>query len=124
MKLTKFNDLYMWVDEKHSEEFAAALEAALPEGWRRDREGEEFSKPHALGGSGWFYYWRDGRGGREAVKVALYRRDPKTLYVCNIVPLDRCELTYEQYNRALEEFHDKVLCRVKLKFPIVFAITS
>src|SRR5579862_3365086 len=122
MKIEKFRELYLKVDREHSNEFAAAVDAALTDGWVHARKSEREARRHDIE-SEWFYYTRDNREGRVPVLLAIYRRDAETLYVSNVVPLDRSQLTHEQYNGAVQEFSDKVLSRVKATFPFAFMMS-
>ena len=121
MKIEKFRELYLKVDAEHSDDFAAAVDKALSDGWVRALKSEGEAR---LCDDECFYYVRDNRRGREPVLVAIYRRDAETLYVSNVVPQDRFQLTHEQYNAALQEFYDRILSRVKATFPFAFMLSS
>lgn len=124
MKIEKFRELYIKVDREDSDAFAAAVDAALSDGWVHAHKAEEDARRHDVPEAEWFYYVRDDREGREPVLLAIYRRDAETLYVSNVVPLARFRLTHEQYNGAVQEFSDKVLSRVKAKFSFAFMLSS
>lgn len=123
--MEQFRELYIKVDKDHTKEFAAAVEAALTDGWTRAVEAEKQGKE--VGGfldGEFFYYMRDDRREREPVMVAIYRKDAETLYVSNVVPLKGWQLSHQQYNGALQDFHDNILSKLKAEFPITFMLGS
>ena len=121
--MKQYRKLYIKVDSEHSAEFVASLDAALKGGWSRAHEAEERAGKSSIDDE-FFYYVCKKRGKREAALVSLYRSDAETVYVSNVVPRDLSELSHEQYNLILQDFHDTVLSRLHPSFPIVFGLGS
>jgi hypothetical protein len=85
------------------------LENRLSNGWSRDNDREEEMR-RAIVTSKLYCFRCNKRNKREAASLCLARPgDPSAglLYVSNIVPTDLRELTYDQYNLILSEFHDR-----------------
>lgn len=122
--MEKFRELNLKVDSKHSADFAKAVSAALTNGWVRAWEAEQRAEAMDSVSGEAFYFKCDRRDGREAALLAIYRRDGETLYVSNIVPSEKSELSHEQYNTILKDFHDSVLSKLSPTFPIMFLLGS
>jgi len=103
--MKQYRKLYIKVDSEHSAEFVASLDAALKGGWSRAHVAEERAGKSSIDDE-FFYYVCKKRAKREAALVSLYRSDAETLYVSNVVPRDLSELSHEQYNLILQDFHD------------------
>ncbi len=73
--------------------------------WRRDREKEQQLK----GAPGPMFCFRcSASGERPAASLWLAQNEDRELYVPNIVPDEIRQLSRDQYNRVLQEFHDEL----------------
>ncbi|HEX4265661.1 MAG TPA: hypothetical protein VH597_15100 [Verrucomicrobiae bacterium] len=122
--MEKFRELYIKVDEEHTGDFVAAVEAALTDGWSRASEAEDNARQHGVDDRDFCYFLCDDRKGRQPAMVSIYRRDAETLYVSNVVPLAGFQLSHQQYNTVLQDFHDCILTKLHAKFPITFMLGS
>lgn len=73
--------------------------------WRRDREKDQEAK-----GAPWpmFCFRCLASSERPAASLWLAEKDGRELYVPNIVPDEIRQLSRDQYNRILQEFHDEI----------------
>ena len=99
-----FRDLFIYVNRDNTSKFIARLEEKLSDGWIRDTDAEK--KTVKLINDDFFYFTCTAKDERNAVLLALMRRDEQTLYVSNIVPQEPLRLSYGQYNFILEEFYE------------------
>ncbi len=107
-----FRELQIAVDEANTEKFITAMDAVLANGWTRKEATED-----PVGG--WHvYYVCEARGERPKALLAIYRKDDRLLYVSNIVPSETSELTHDQYNMVLMDFHDNILRKLEIDFPV------
>jgi hypothetical protein len=113
----------MKVDKEHGAEFEKALNTALKNGWSRASDAGERATEQPKDRD-FFFVCCDQCSSREAAMLAIYRRDAETLYVSDILPKERSELSHDQYNAILEDFHDNVLSKLKVSFPLVFLLMS
>ena len=96
-------------ERPHLERLLARVEALLRDGWKRDREAEE-----RLGRRGalrpWAYCFScTAKADRPAAGFWVHARGPNELYVSNVVPLEKQELSEEEYNRLLADFEREFL---------------
>jgi hypothetical protein len=85
------------------------LENRLANGWSRNKDREE-EMSRTIVSSKLYCFRCNKKNKREAASLYLARAgDPSAdlLYVSNIVPTDLRELTYDQYNFILCEFHER-----------------
>jgi hypothetical protein len=122
--MKKFRELFIKVDSQHTTEFVAALDSALTAGWARAHDAEERGRSLANDDAEFCYYYCDKRDHRQAAMISIYRRDGETLYVTNVVPTELTELSHEQYNAILQNFHDLVLTKLNVVFPITILLAS
>ena len=118
--MKQHRELRLRFEQPRSEEFFRAVDAALPEGWRRDHGAERDVPTAGAAGREFYYYTCERRDGREPALVAVYRRDALNFYVSNVVPRESNQLSVSQYNQVLQDFHDEVLSRVQTDVPVVF----
>src|SRR5881296_2156833 len=91
-------ELTIMVDEGNTEPFFQAVDDVLRDGWKREVKAEARARDHISVDGEFAYYTCDKRGSREAAMVAIYRRNPKVLYVSNVVPVEKTELSIDEYN--------------------------
>src|SRR5436305_6491752 len=101
MKTT--NELTIRGERSALERLLARVEALLRDGWKRDREAEErLGRLGALGP--WAYCFScTAKADRPADGFWVHARGPNELYVANVVPLEKRELSEEESNRLLAE---------------------
>lgn len=113
-----FRELQIAVDVANTEKLMAAIDAALTNGWTLKEATED-----PVGG--WHaYYVCDARGERPKALLAIYRKDDRSLYVSNIVPAETSELTHDQYNLVLMDFHNNILRKLATNFPVAILATG
>ncbi len=121
--MQQYRDLNINLSAENTGQFIAALDAALANGWKRAHEQEREARRDSIGGE-CYYYICDRRESREPALLAIYRRDTLGLYVSNVVPQEITNLSYEQYNQILQDFHDSVLLKVNTTFPVSVILGS
>jgi hypothetical protein len=85
---------------------AEAIEPALTDGWKRDREAE--ARVRTMGGDRPEYCFTCSRSAdRQAALVFLTEREPGIFYVANVVPDETGQLSHAEYNAILEEFYER-----------------
>lgn len=101
--------LYIKVDSESGEQFASLLDSKLSPDWKRAVDWEQRTRAQSLDKESEFYFYeRIGQGRGHRVGLTIHRMDAETLYVSNIIPLDRSELTDAEYNEAQREFEKLV----------------
>lgn len=89
-------------------EFVSSIDGRLYGGWSRDTNREvELNRE---GGGRFYCFACSQEANREAATLFLVhpaRRATSWLYVSNIIPRDSRQLTLDQYNYILREFHDR-----------------
>lgn len=120
--MRQFRDLHIFVPAANTEALASLIDAALPAGWSRAIDAEK-SSPN-LKDQEFIYYQCEKSGSREAALLAIYRKDPETLYVSNIVPRELRELSFQQYNHILLDFRDTILSKLKPPFPFSYELST
>jgi hypothetical protein len=103
------NELTIRGERAHLERLLARVEALLDDGWKRDREAEE-----RLGRRGALGLWAccfscTTRADRPAAGFWVHARSPGELYVSNVIPLEKQDLSEEESNRLLAEFEREFL---------------
>lgn len=121
--MDKFRELYIKVPAVHTPRFIATVDAILSNGWTRGSV-EEGRTGEIRPTSECFHYVCDKRENRPAALLAIYRRDLETLYVSNVVPKEIRQLTHDQYNAILRDFHDTILTKIESLFPVTIFLSS
>lgn len=104
-----FRDLYINASADAMEAAVNAMEQALPAGWKRDRNAENRLRAFQMATQDDVYcFTRENSQHRAATMLTLARKDAKTFYVSNIIPLNRNKLERAEYNAILEEFYEHV----------------
>jgi len=98
-----FRDLTITIPEAQEADYVQRIAARLGDGWTRDRDAEKRLEEQSSPG---FYFFRcDARSDRPAALLWLTRQDEDSLYVPNVVPSRYGQLTHDEYNRVITEFH-------------------
>lgn len=107
-----FRELYISAGAELMAQLVRLTEANLIDDWKRDKDAEArvnrfpSSKP---GASSVIYCFSClKKKGRKSALLSLIQKDPKTFYVSNIVPMDEDQLTRDEYNSILVDFHENV----------------
>lgn len=97
-----FKELTIAIPTAKRNEFVSSLENHLPTGWSRDKEAEAYSSK--LGSREHIYIGCEEKGERKSALVALVPKEGVGYFVANIVPKRSGQLTYDEYNRILDDF--------------------
>jgi hypothetical protein len=101
-----FRDLYIHLNGVNVDAFSELLEKVTKVPWvrRKDKEKE-------LGGIEERPICFEALKGSDVSPAALFifPKEGETLWVSNIVPTEESELTYDQYNFALENFYENIV---------------
>jgi hypothetical protein len=90
-------------DPSRYEKLGAAIAAHLPAHWKRDEERERDNDRLLQDMTPFFVFERAEHGGVPRAGLVLICRD-SLMEVANVVPIDRSELTRDQYNAVLCDF--------------------
>lgn len=110
-----FRELHIQVKTAHTAKFIAAVDKALNSGW--SRKVDDVAEHDAIAGEH-VYYVCEPTPSRPRALLAIFRKNDTVLYVSNIVPAEASELSYDEYNAILMDFHDKVLRQLSTDFPV------
>ncbi len=99
-----FRDLYIHLNGVDVDTFSELLESALKDPWVRRKDKE-------IGNTNEKLICFEALKGSAVTPGALFifPKDGETLWVSNIVPTEGSELTYDQYNFALENFYKNIV---------------
>jgi hypothetical protein len=104
-----FRDLFIRGEPARLEAVGEDIRRSLDDGWARDDDAEDHMRKGAAGSPRKvFCFACPRRRGRPAATVFLLNQGPDTLYVANIVPHEKHELSYEEYNGILEDFFQRL----------------
>lgn len=117
-----FRNLNIYVGKEQTDLFVQKIESILDDGWIRDTEAEKGSDE--FGKYGFVYFTCTAKDNRNAALLALVHRDDNMLYVSNIVPKEKHELSYDEYNYILQEFYNRFVCPVSQETGIKSELTS
>ena len=102
--MSGFNDLELFGTREALDALVTSMEASLTNGWKRDKSGEE--QISSAAGLDYCCFTCDKCGSREAAGLFLLPDLGRNcLEVVNIVPQQMGQLSCDQYNRILDEFH-------------------
>lgn len=91
--------------------FLDGVESALSDGWRRDLalESDRHTENYYIGTTKYdrVFYCPSSSRHRVPTHLWVIARKEDSLYVSNIVPVEADQLTYDEYNVILEEFHNQ-----------------
>lgn len=100
-----YQDLIFRGDRERLSRLIAAVEERLAHGWSRSDDREQAVGQGAFGPM--YCFSCTAQDSRPASDLWIAAESKTKLYVSNIVPNDRLALDYDQYNRILQEFHDR-----------------
>jgi hypothetical protein len=100
-----FRELFIRGDSARLDAVAEDIGRSLTDGWTRDADAEAHMRSVAVGGRRKVYCFAcPRRSRRPAATIFLLNKDPGPLFVANIVPHEKHELSYEEYNTIMEDF--------------------
>ena len=100
-----YRELKMWGNPEALEQFIQKIGEFEQDMWRRDQEVEARLRESG-GAPGTYYCFTCSKtGGLPASTVHLFRKSDRNMYVANVTPRDKSELSVEEYNRVVEDFH-------------------
>lgn len=116
-----FRDLYIHLNGVDLEIFSNDLERQSKAPWRRRKDKEE-----DLGGTGDKPICFESSKGSSVAPAALFLfpKNQETWWVSNIVPTEKSELTYDEYNAALENFFENIVRPAIEETPVTAELTS
>lgn len=103
-----FRDISITAPASKIAKFASAISGRLPAHWTRDTKAESRLSSSDPTGKPQFCFRYDGAEYPAAGLWLVQADDGDRLYVSNIVPSDTPQLTVDQYNGILLEFHNAV----------------
>lgn len=112
-----FRDLEIDLNATQRDKFLSELEEQLSNGWTRERSKESSEMPL-------FYFVCNKNDQREAALLALVQRNHRKLYISNIVPREKGQLTFDEYNFILNEFHHSFIKPLQDKLNIQVTMSS
>jgi len=116
-----FRDLYIHLNGVDLEAFSNKLERQSKAPWIRRKDKEE-----ELEGTGDRPICFEASKGSSVAPAALFifPKEGETWWVSNIVPTEESELTYDQYNSALENFYENIVLPAIGESSITAELTS
>src|SRR5262245_54694585 len=100
-----FRELFIRGEPDQLSSTAECIRRSLANDWAIDQDAEEHMRSMAASTHRQVHCFAcTKRGHRPAATLFLVEKEPTTLYVANIVPHDKHELSYDEYNGILEEF--------------------
>ena len=101
-----FRELFLRGERERLIAAAEAIEPALSDGWKRDREVE--GRVRTMGGDRPEYCFTCFRSAdRQAALVFLTEQELGVFYVANVIPDETGQLSHGEYNAILEEFYER-----------------
>ncbi len=101
------NELTIHGASEDLEELLKRVEERLDDGWKKDFEVERRLDQVTVRSSHSFPFSCSAKGHRPAVVLLLSTKGPNKLYVSTIVPLEKREITENEYNFILAEFQSR-----------------
>lgn len=99
-----FQDLFIRGEPEAFLRTLEEIEKLLNKGWSRDF-GKEWSLDESSDGK-WYIFYCPKSDDRPEATLYFTENKPREWHVANIVPKKQSELTFDQYNRILQEFTD------------------
>ncbi len=110
-----FRDLEIHSNREGVDEFATGLRDSENTYWRRDEEAE---RTNNLASEKPYCFVRTGDEVLPSARLWLFEKGAQTWWVSNIVPTEVQQLTIDQYNAILLDFH-RLLDEANPKFSVV-----
>lgn len=101
-----FRNLEIKIPQSDVDDFIIRIDAMLSAGWQRDIDAEERSSEFGIVNGRYFMFKCNKTDSREHAGLAILFDPPDQLSVVNIVPLDKSELKYDEYNSILIDFYE------------------
>lgn len=117
-----FRDVTIRLDAEQKGLFVEEIKGILNDGWIHDAEEE--ARLNKFGFGEYVCFACMAKEGRNAALLAFIYRDDSTLYLTNIVPREKTELSYDEYNLIAEEFYNRFVIPVTEKIRIKAELTS
>ncbi len=103
------------------QETVVAIERRLDNGWYRDTKAEEL---FGTGQEPMYCFACVAFKGRPAADVWLMYRPSGSLSVSNIIPHEGGQLSYDDYNRLLQEFHESFVAPLQTELSLHITLTE
>lgn len=116
-----FKDVFIKIDDKSIKYFISKVTDATKNHWSRAYESEENSK--YLGEIA-FSFKRSGDNILPDAGLSIFQKENNIWYIPNVVPLEKGQLNYEEYNTIITDFYNSCLKPVALELKIDVEITS
>lgn len=117
-----FRDLFIQITREQVDSFIKKIEGVLDDGWVHDIEAEK--KSEDLAEYNFIYFVYAAKDDRNSALLAFARKDKGVIYVSNIVPKDKHELSRDEYNRILEEFYNRFILPISEELNIKVELTT
>ncbi len=102
-----FRDLFIRGDTDQLVATMQEVERSLTDGWSRDVAVERDLQSRPLRKEQWYCFSCERQGRRPAAMVSITEKEPRLLYVPNVVPREQHDLSFDEYNAILGEFCDR-----------------
>jgi hypothetical protein len=103
------NELTIRGERVQLERLLARVETLLRDGWKRDQEAEErLGRRGGLQPSAYSFSCTS-KGDRPAAAFWVHARGPNELYIADVIPLQKQELSEDEAHRVLMEFEQNIL---------------
>lgn len=122
LTMKTFRDVTIPLDAEHKKPFVEDIKKILNDGWIHDAEEEARLNEYGFGEYVCFACM--AKEGRNAALLAFMYRDDNALYLTNIVPREKTQLSYDEYNFIAEKFYNRFVFPVTEKLRIKAELTS
>jgi hypothetical protein len=121
--MEEFRELVIRGTEPQLNELAARIEAHAPEEWQRNVEAEQRASGLAFGKPSYCFVYAATDSTSTAALWLAYR-GAEQLYVSNIVPKAKSELSRREYNEILGYFYERALAPVARQVGVDVELTD
>jgi hypothetical protein len=101
-----FRDLFIRGDADQLAATMDEVERSLPQGWARDQQAESRVRFLTVGLKPTYCFTFEDEL-RPAASLFLTEKEPGLICVVNLVPRDKHQLSFSEYNAVLEDFHER-----------------
>ncbi|WP_407579566.1 hypothetical protein [Citrobacter koseri] len=116
-----FKDVFIKLGDKSIIDFISNVTDNVTAYWSRAYENEENSK--YLGEIA-FSFKRSGDSILPDAGLSIFQKENNIWYIPNVVPLEKGQLNYDEYNKIITDFYNSCLKPVALELKIDVEITS